>query len=161
MDMPQKIGWIGRASRTGAGLALVYFATFGGDLSWNLDWLDVVLGLGVFPAVTLSAGLVAGRYAAGPLRYTGPVAIALNCVVIVVLLVNPYTGGGAELFYGMSLLVAAWRGQSDCEATVLSNWLLHRDDQFGCPIFTPIDVAESRLLGRSSRVGGGVRGNES
>jgi hypothetical protein len=144
-----RIGWIGAASRAAAGLVLVYLAVFGGDLSWNLDWRDAVLGLALFPAGMLAVGIAAGRYADGPLRYTGRVAIVLNCLAIVVLLVNPYTGGGAELFYGTSLLVGAWRRQPDCEATVLSNWLLGRSDQIGCPVFTPIDVAEARLRGRN------------
>jgi hypothetical protein len=93
------------------------------------------------------------RHTTGP-RYTGPLAIVLNCAVIVLLLVNPYTGGGAELFYGTSLLVGAWSRRPDCEATVLSNWILSRDDQVGCPVFTPIDAAEARLRGSGShRVG--------
>jgi hypothetical protein len=145
----RRIGWIGAGTRVAAGLVLVYTALLGGDFSWNGDWRDAVLGLVVFPAVMLALGLAAGRLAAGPLRYTGPVAIALNCVVIVVLLVNPYTSGGAALFYGISLLVAAVRRRPDCELTVLSNWLLRRDDQVGCPVFTPIDIVEARLSGRS------------
>jgi hypothetical protein len=155
-----RIGWIGTGSRAAAGLVLIYFAVLGGDFSWNLDWRDAVLGLAAFPAVMLVVGLAAARYAAGPLRYTGPVAIALNCVVIVLLLVNPYTGGGVELFYGISLLGAAWRRQPDCEATVLSNWLLRRDDQIGCPVFTPIDLAEARLLGGRSQIDSGARASE-
>lgn len=147
-------------SRVAAGIALVYFAVLGGDFSWNLDWRDVALGLAVFPGVMLAVGLAAGRFAAGPLRYTGPVAIALNCVVIALLLLNPYTGGGAELFYGTSLLVGAWRRQPDCEATVLSNWLLRRDDQIGCPVFTPVDLAEARLLGARRRARSDPRASE-
>jgi hypothetical protein len=141
-----RIGWIGAGSRAAAGLLLVYFALLGGDFSWNLDRRDVALGLVVFPTVMLAVGLAAGRYAAGALRYTGPLAIVVNCLVIVLLLVNPYTGGGAELFYGLSLLVAGYRRQSDCEATVLSNLILRRNDQIGCPIFTPSDRVETRLL---------------
>jgi hypothetical protein len=51
---------------------------------------------------------------------------------------------GAALFYGATLLVAAWWGQLGCEATVLSNSILGRDDQIGCPVFSPIDEAEAR-----------------
>jgi hypothetical protein len=65
--------------------------------------------------------------------------------VIVVLLTNKYTSGAAELFYGATLLVAALRGQPGCEITVISNWILRRDDQVGCPVFSPIDGFESRL----------------
>jgi hypothetical protein len=75
--------------------------------------------------------------------------------VIVALLANPYTAGAAALFYAAALLVGAWRGQSGCEATVISNSLLGRDDQVGCPIFSPIDEAEARHwrrgLDRTSR----------
>ena len=73
----------------------------------------------------------------------------LNCAVIVALLANPYTAGGAELFYGVTLIAAAWRAQPGCEATVISNWILRRDDQIGCPTFSPIDQAEARRLGRT------------
>jgi hypothetical protein len=48
--------------------------------------------------------------------------------------------------------VAAWRAQPGCEATVLSNWILRRDDQIGCPCFTPIDEAEARLSARSRQL---------
>jgi hypothetical protein len=74
--------------------------------------------------------------------------VATNLVVIVVLVSNPYTGGGAMLFYGAALLVAAWRGQAGCEATVLPNAILGRDDQIGCPTFSPVDAVENHLRRR-------------
>jgi hypothetical protein len=143
---------VGRAARLVAALVLLDFAVLGGDLSWNLDRRDVVLGFFVFPAVMIAVGLAGARYASGPLRYTGPVAIAINCAVIVALLANPYTGGGAELFYGASLLVSVWRREPDCEATAVSNWLLRRTDQIGCPVFILFDIAEERIRGRTPAV---------
>jgi hypothetical protein len=139
-------------SRAAAALALVYLATLGGDSprtstratscsAWRSFWGDARSGS---PRVGTPRG---------PLRYTGPVAIALNCVVIVLLLVNPYTGGGAELFYGTSLVVAAWRRQPDCEATVLSNSLLRRDDQVGCPVFTPDRPGRGTPVGKQKSRG--------
>ena len=136
-----------------AGLALVYLAVAGGGFAWGLRWSEAALGLVVMPGAMLAVGLAAGRYATRPLRYTGPTAIVLNCLAIALLLLNPYTGGGAELFYGTSLLVGAWRRQPDCEATVLSNWILGRDDQIGCPVFTPIDAVEARLTRPGPRAG--------
>ncbi len=73
----------------------------------------------------------------------------LNCAVIIALLVDPYTARGAELFYGATLLAAAWRGQPGCESTVISNWILGRDDQVGCPVFSPIDQLENRRTAAS------------
>ena len=64
--------------------------------------------------------------------------------MIVALASNPYTGDAAALFYAATLLVAAWRAQPGCEVTVLSNWILRRDDQVGCPMFAPVDAAEAR-----------------
>jgi hypothetical protein len=49
------------------------------------------------------------------------------------------------------MFVAAWRAQPGCEATVLSNWTLRRDDQIGCPTFAPIDEVDARLAARSRR----------
>ena len=103
-------------------------------------------------AATVAIGLAARRYADGPLRFTGQLGLALNTAVIVALYVNPYTADAAALFYGLTLLVAAWRALPGCEATVLSNWILRRDDQIGCPVFTPIDDAEARLRDRRSEL---------
>ena len=36
---------------------------------------------------------------------------------------------------------------------MLSNWILGRDDQIGCPLFSPIDEAEVRLNARRSARG--------
>ena len=65
---------------------------------------------------------------------------------------DPYTGPAAAPFYGVTMLIAAWRGEPSCEGTVVSNWILRRDDQIGCPVFFPIDAAEERLTARKGRV---------
>lgn len=152
----RRIGPIGTASRALVGVALLYLAGGAAGLSWNVEWYDTVVGLIALPAIVVAAGLAARRYARGPVRLTGPVAICLNCAVIVALVANPYTGGGALLFYGTTLLFAAWRGQPGCEATVLSNMILRREDQIGCPTFSPIDSAEAKHranpVGRAAQV---------
>jgi hypothetical protein len=135
----RRIGPLGTTLRVVLGLGLLYLA------GWGIDWYDPLVGLVALPAIALALGLAARRYAAEPVRFDGPLGTTLNCALIVVLAVNPYTGGGTALFYGATLLVAAWRGQPGCEATVIPNLILHRDDQIGCPAFTPIDRAEARL----------------
>jgi len=140
----RRIGRAGTISRVIVALGLLYLALTHGGLSWRLTWYDAVLGLIVLPAVMIAIGLTARRFAGRAVHFTGPVGLAVNCAVIVVLLANPYTAGGAELFYGITLLVAAWCGQPGCEATVVSNLILGRDDQIGCPAFTPIDALETR-----------------
>jgi hypothetical protein len=135
------------------GLLLVYVARGASGLAWEGEWYDAVGGLVALPALTVAGGLAARRHASAPLRFTGPVAIAVNCGVIVALVANPYTGGAATLFYAAALLVGAWRGQAGCEGTVISNWILGRDDQVGCPIFSPIDEAEARLRRRGVAAG--------
>jgi hypothetical protein len=146
----RRIGPIGTASRLVVALGLLFLAGWGGGLSWGIEWYDPVVGLIALPAIALSAALLARRYAPGPIRFTSPLAICLNCVVIVVLVANPYTSSGALLFYGLTLVVATWRGQPGCEATVLSNLILARDDQLGCPAFSPLDAAEARRARRAA-----------
>ena len=70
--------------------------------------------------------------------------------VIVALVVNEFTGGGATLVYGATLLFFEWAGQPGCEATVLPNLILRRNDQIGCPTFSPVDRLEARLRGRDA-----------
>lgn len=148
----RRIGPIGTVSRVLAGLALIYLArSDGGRLSWDLRWYEVALGLGVLPAAMVGIGLAARRFAGRPVRFTEPLALAVNAALGVALLANEYTAGGAALFVGTTLLLAAWRAQPGCELTVLSNSILRRDDQIGCFVFTPIDEAEARLTARSRR----------
>ena len=140
------IGPVGTALRIAGGLGLLYLAVgAGGPSDWGVEWYDPVIGFVALPALAISLGLAARRYAARPVRFDGPVGTALNVVVIVGLVANPFTGGGATLFYGATLLIAAWRGQPGCEVTVVPNLILRRDDQIGCPTFSPIDVAEAHL----------------
>jgi hypothetical protein len=148
----RRIGPIGTASRVLAGLALLYLAlSDGGRFSWDLRWYEVALGLVVFPALMIGVGLAARRFVGAPVRFTGPLGLALNAALGVALFANPYTAGGAALLVGTILLVAAWRAQPGCELTVLSNSILRRDDQIGCPVFTPIDEVEARLIGRGRK----------
>src|ERR687898_666673 len=128
MHAGRRIGPIGTVCRLAVGLALY----------------ELILGSIALPAASVAIGLVAKRYSSGPLRFTSPVGIAVNFVIIVVLFAIPYTAGAAALFYGTSLVIAGWRGQPDCEVTTWSNLILRRDDQIGCPCFTPLDSWEAR-----------------
>jgi hypothetical protein len=145
----RRIGPIGTTTRLLAAAGLLYLALFDGT-SWGLEWYDAAVGLGVLPGAVIAFGLAARRYASGPVRFTGSAGTTANCLVLVALAVNPYTAGGAALFYGATLVVAAWRALPGCEATVLSNSILGRDDQLGCPVFSPVDEAEARLKARTS-----------
>ena len=148
----RRIGPIGTTTRLLAAAGLLYLAFFDGT-SWGLEWYDAAVGLGALPAAVIAFGLLARRYASGSVRFTGSAGTTANCLVLVALAVDPYTASGAALFYGATLVIAAWRAQPGCEATVLSNLILGRDDQLGCPIFSPVDEAEARLKRRKSARG--------
>lgn len=150
-ERKRRIGPFATALRVTVAVGLLYLAGGAGGLSWDVEWYDVVGGLVVLPGLTVLLGLAARRFMAKPLRFTGPAEHALNCVVMVALATNPYTGGAAALFYGTTLLIAAWRGQRGCEVTIVSNWILGRDDQVGCPLFSPVDALETRRRTRRVR----------
>ena len=156
MTRTRRIGPIGTTTRLIAAAALLYLALFNGA-SWGLRWYDAVLGLVVLPGLMLTIALVARRRGTAPIRCTGATGTMLNCAVIVALLANPYTAGGGALFYGATLIAAARRGQPGSEATVISNWILRRDDQIGCPTFSPIDHAEARRASRTNSHHGRAR----
>lgn len=155
----RRIGLIGTISRVAVGLGLLALALVeerGGHLTWGIQLHEAVLGLVVFPSVMVAVVLIARRSSDGPIHFTGSVGLMVNCAVLVALFSIPYTRGAAALFYGASLLVAAWRGLPGCEATILPNLLFGRDDQIGCPIFSPVDVAEARLADHRPRGRGPV-----
>jgi hypothetical protein len=143
-ERTRRIGPIATGLRALVAVGLLYLAGGAGGLSWDVGWYDVVGGLVVLPGLTVLLALAARHYTPKPLRFTGPAGHALNCLVMVALGTNPYTGGAAALFYGTTLLVSAWRGQPGCEVTIVSNAILGRDDQVGCPLFSPIDALEAR-----------------
>ncbi len=126
----------------GAGLLVV--GLLGTIRPSGVVWCEVMAGLVALPALTVGLGVVVGQSRSRPLRLTGPLGAGINCAVIVALSSNNVTGTAVDLFYGATLLAAAWRGQPGCEATVISNLVLGRDDQVGCPLFSPIDRAERR-----------------
>ncbi|MGH9919340.1 MAG: hypothetical protein ACRD6W_10815 [Nitrososphaerales archaeon] len=124
------------------GLGLVVVGVLGTIHPWGIAWYELVLGLIALPLLMVLLTVIIEHYRSSPLRFTGPLGTGINCLVIVGLASNHVTGPTVESFYGATLLVAAWRGQPGCEATVISNWILNRDDQIGCPLFSPIDHAE-------------------
>jgi hypothetical protein len=150
----REIGPVGTAARVLTGLALFFIAGGATITSWAIEPENASIGLVALPAVMVALGLVAQRHGRGPIRFTGPLGIALNLLVIVALIANDVTGGGATIFYGATLLVAAFRGQAGCEATVVSNLVLRRDDQIGCPTFAPIDEVEAHLRRREAAATG-------
>ena len=147
MSMTRRIGRFGTVARVLVGVALLVlaFADQPHEWVWGVEPYELALGLGVFPAVMVGIGLLARRYSDGPLRLTTPAGTTANCLIIIALFAIPFTTGAAALFYGTSLIVGAFQGLPDCEATALSNLILRRDDQVGCPVFTPIDAWEARL----------------
>ena len=146
MTTRRQIGPVGTVARVLSGLGLLYIAGGASIVSWAIEPQDAGIGLIALPALTIGLGLLAQRYLRGPIRFTGPVGVAVNLAVILALVGNDFTGPeGATIFYGATLLIAAWLGRAGCEATVISNLALGRDDQIGCPTLTPIDAAEAHL----------------
>jgi hypothetical protein len=133
------IGPVGVAARTAVGLVFVAAALWWRDP----NWADVVVGLVVLPAVAV--GLLGWRARRRPdrLEATSPAAHCLNVVLFMPLFFVPATAGGAFLFYGVSMFVAAWRRSGGCEVTAIANAVLGRDDQVGCVLFGPLDAAEA------------------
>jgi hypothetical protein len=154
----RQIGAIGASARAIVGFVLLFglgipggVTTVHGQYQYRFDVLSVVLGAVVFPAVVLAWHWWAIRRRPTPLRATGPVATTINLLVLLALFLIPefapriyFISTGAAVFYGASMLFAAARGRAGCEVTAISNWVLARDDQIGCPVFTPIDSMEHR-----------------
>jgi hypothetical protein len=144
------LGSWGTLARVAVGLLSIYLALFWRDPEWS----DAALGLVVMPALVVTGVLLWTRRRPGPIRATGPVGHLVNLAVLIPLFSLPATAGASFLFYGASMLVAAARRTGGCEVTAISNALLKRDDQVGCPLFAPLDMAEARLRGDAPRLTG-------
>ncbi len=135
------IGPIGTAARVAAGLGLLYL----GWWYYGVQWHAVALGLVGFPAILMLWQRLRLLRTSTPLRATGLVGYLLNFGIGLALFTMPFTDGAAALFYGTSMLLAAARGYGGCEILAVSNWLLRRDDQVGCVVFSPVDALEAQL----------------
>jgi hypothetical protein len=54
------------------------------------------------------------------------------------------TSDATLIFFGSAMLLTALRGDAGCEILAPSNWLLRRDDQIACAVFTPFDALDWR-----------------
>lgn len=100
-----------------------------------------------FPAVLLLSEAVRLRFSKVELRAIGPLETCVNAAVAIPLFVFDVTRDATLLFYGASLVISAARGYAGCEVLAISNWLLRRNDQVGCVVFSPLDAVESRMRG--------------
>lgn len=145
------IGLWGTATRLVLGLLLTG-GMIGVQVWGGFDAVPWLLGLAGFPGVLLAWQWWRARRNPRSLYACGPVGHAVCLAVGLVLVLTPWylpalsvTGDATAVFYGTSMLVAVARGYAGCEVLAVSNWLMRRDDQVGCVLFTPIDHLDRRL----------------
>ena len=144
------IGPIGTTARIVTGLclfSLLGWAAARGDLRTY----EVLLGLVGLPIIVMLV-VIASQRVLGTTAYlsaTGRVGTLLNLSMIVALFAVPWTTEIAYIFYGVPMFLAAWRGYPGCELLSISNLVLRRGDELGCPWFYPIDALEERFTGWS------------
>lgn len=136
MTSSGRIGPAGAVARAVTGTALIAAA------SNRCDARGAVTGLVAAPAVVLAGVSVWRAAGGGPIRVTGVVGHAGNLAAITTFGVAAPCAAG--LFYGSSLLLAAARRYAACEMFAISNLLLRRNDELGCPVFFPVDFLERR-----------------
>ncbi len=138
-DRTPRVGPTGRLLRLLAGVGLLAAA-----FAQRIGWEDAAIGLVTVPDGFLLLMGLRGRLAP-TLRMTGPAGhgLVLGLGIAFVALAPV----AALLFAGSSLVLAATRGYSGCEVLAVPNWLLRRDDEIACPVFSPIDALEASRRG--------------
>lgn len=157
-DLNREIGPFGTAARMILGLILFGSVFYGHIIKGPFRPLPWVIGLLLFPAIFLIWQYLRARRHPARFEANGPVATVINVVIFFALYFTPFyapaiafMSDAVLIFYGLSMLLAAFRGHGGCESLVISNWLLNRDDQIGCLLFSPIDNAERKPASRSHR----------
>ncbi len=147
LNQQRAIGTFGTIGRVILGLFLVTVPVWG-PAWWGgegLHWYEVALGLVGFPAAVLLFQWLRLQLSTERLEATGALGFCVNLGIGIVLFSVPQTRDAVALFAGVSLLLAAARGYAGCEVLAISNWVLRRDDQVGCIVFSPIDEVEKTL----------------
>ena len=149
--MKRQIGILGSTARVIFGTWLVGSALYGHLVRGPFKPLPWILGLLIIPAIFLTWQWARARRNPAKLRANGPIASTINVVIFFYFWLwvpssISFMSDAVVIFYGVAMLIAAIRGYAGCESLAISNWLLKRDDQLGCLLFTPIDFVERRLL---------------
>jgi hypothetical protein len=153
------IGPIGIAARVAGGLAAIAVPIV---LS-GITWWDVGAAFVLLPltAALAASGLTwfysdrpprrrDGRSGLEPWVRSAVVLVIVIAVDVVATYVSPLDGAGALfIFFGVSLLLGAFRGDAGCEAVAIPNALVGRRDVTGCVLYAPLDSIESRRSRRS------------
>jgi hypothetical protein len=152
----RQIGPIGTASRVVGGL----IATGVPIALEGITWWDAA-GLVAMPFIATAAAtlVTAGnaRYAPDALTRRHAICSGPTCALAAVLVAAAFGVGAATpahgdvvlwAFLGISMLLAAARGDGGCEVLAFPNAITGRSDQIGCLIYTPIDAAEARHRAR-------------
>ncbi|MGH7861160.1 MAG: hypothetical protein ACREOS_02870 [Candidatus Dormibacteraceae bacterium] len=113
------------------------------ELRPDFNPIGVILGVTVIPALLLGLQWLRSRRSVARFEATGIFATAVNMGIWFALVLTPiyapqisFASASALVFYGASMLLAAVRGYAGCEVLAVSNWLLHRDDQVGCMVWS-------------------------
>lgn len=142
----RRMGPVATGARVLLGTSLLVLASIQttNPLQFGLRVADVLLGWVLFPTIAIALIMAARRRMNERIEFTGAGATAIHTAVLVLVFAHPKTRVAADLFYGASMLLAAWRDLPGCEVTAVPNLLLNRRDSIGCPVFWPVDVLEQR-----------------
>ena len=146
----REIGPLATAGRAAGGLLLLAAAIVPDDIS---AW-DVIGGIVALPLVAAVVAwlvrlayrrrapehLTARHALAGPGLWVLGLVIAIATALT---FVTPIDAPAIWLFFGVSMLVAAVRGQGGCEVVALPNVLFGREDRVSCVLYGPLDAVES------------------
>ena len=139
----RQIGTIGTLARLGVGVAFLVLA-FAVVLHDGVAWYEGLAGFVAFPLALVALHAVVARVIGREFAATGGAGFCLNLALGAVLFSLDATRELTALFAGSSLLLAGVRGYGGCEVLAVSNFVLRRQDQVGCVVFSPLDEGEVR-----------------
>jgi hypothetical protein len=152
-ERPRSLRPIGTAARAIAGGALIVIPiTSHGLAAWDaLGALVILPALAVALDRLLGVGIARFAEATGRLGSdaTRTWAFHLSALILVVAIATVLTfltaidAGAIWLFFGVSLVVVAVRGDAGCEALAIPNAIFGRREQTGCVAFALIDSLEA------------------
>ncbi len=140
----REIGLTGTISRL---LISPFFIWWGFDspmADLPFQWHQIGLGVIGIPLFVAILQLGIAQFRREPIQATGWMGTIGNIMFLFILFNIAFLHNAVFFYLGFSMLLAVIIGYAGCETLAISNWMIRRNDEVGCVLFSAFDYMDGK-----------------